>query len=313
MKLGAYKNLKVKAPDETIPEAELSRSISNMRKKNALFFHIDDRAAQIGDLVVINYDGSIHGQPFLGGKAHHHRMILGSGKFIPGFEEQIVGHFIGDVFDINVTFPTSYANPQLAGQNATFHTELVFMGYEEVPAFDDDFALNFSSFATAKELRDSLLTSLQAKKAAAEQERIQQDLLTQIITASEIPENEEILAELQEEYFEERLYDLELQGITLEDYLVRSHLTIEDIQHQCSQKARREYQQTAILHAIADAENFTVSDEDLMEAIYQLVDFHEDAAMEMWKNLEDEQRIGLELQLLCDQAMQFVLETAIYI
>ncbi len=290
MKLGIYKNLKVKGIDVTVSEAELACSITNMQRKNALFYHIDERPAKAGDVVVLNYEGLVAGKPFAGGKATHHRMVLGEGKMIPGFEDQIIGKTMGDEFQIQVRFPQDYIKRELAGREAVFATTLVFVGKEEIPVFDDDFALDFSSYRTAAELADFLKQSLEAKKEAGEYERIQTELLTQIIEGSEIPINQEIIDELSEEFFEEKLEELELQGMSLEECLKRSQQTIEDIRYQCIKKARRSYCETAVLYAIALEEGFEVYEEEL----------------------EDELD-GVELQILCDKAMELVRETAEYV
>lgn len=310
MNLGKYKYLKVKGPDTTVSEAELARSITNLQRKNAVFYHIDERPAQAGDVVVINYEGFVGGKPFLGGKATHHRMILGEGKLVPGFEEQITGKIMGDAFEIQVRFPQDYANRSLAGKEAVFATTLLFVGREEIPVFDDDFALDFSSFSTAAELSDSLVQSLAAKKEASEYERIQADLLTQIIEDTEIPVNEAVIDELQEEVFEEKLEELELQGMSLEEFLKKSHQTLEDIQYQCRKKARRSFQETAVLHAIALQEGFELSEEELEEAICEAAFYADMDPMEYFDAMDEEELTGIKLQILCDKAMELVRETA---
>lgn len=312
MKLGKYRGLVVKGPDITVAPQELERSITNMQRKNSVFIHIDDRPAQAGDVAVLNYEGFVGGQTFLGGKATHHRMVLGEGKFIPGFEEQIIGRTAGDEFDIQVLFPENYPNRQLAGKEGVFVTKLLFVGQEEIPAFDNDFALDFSTFSTAEELKESLIVNLQAKKEGAELARIQEELLTQIIEDSEIPVNEEIIDELQEEVFEEKLEDIEAQGMTLEDFLKRSHQTLEDIQYQCRKKARRSFQETAVLHAIAMEEDFEVYEEELEEAVWAEAMYEEMDPMELLESMEEEELTGIKLQILCDKAMELVKETAIY-
>lgn len=312
MILGKYRELVVKGPDVTVAPQELERSITNMQRKNSVFIHIDDRPARGGDVVVLNYEGFVGGKTFLGGKATHHRMVLGEGKFIPGFEDQIVGKNAGDVFDIQVRFPDDYPNRQLAGKDGVFATTLLFVGQEEIPDFDDDFALDFSTFSTAEELKESLIVNLQAKKEGAELERIQEELLTQIIEGSEIPVNEDVIDELQEEVFEEKLEDIEAQGMTLEEFLKRSHQTLEDIQYQCRKKARRSFQETAVLHAIAMEEEMEVYEEELEEALWEVAFYEEMDPMEMLESMGEEELTGIKLQILCDKAMELVKETAIY-
>ena len=313
MKLGTYKNLVVKRPNTEVTKAELDQSIINLQRKNGVFYHVDERPAQLGDVVVLNYEGFIDGKPFLGGKATHHRLVLGEGKFIPGFEEQILGHFMGEVFQIRVTFPMNYANSHVAGKDAIFETELVFMGWEEIPEFDDDFALDFSTFETAAELKDSLMVSLQAKKEANEEERIQEELLTQIIEDSVIPMEETLLEELAGEYFAEKEEELELQGMSMETYLKATHQTIEDIEYQCRKKARRSFEQTSVLQAIAIAEGIEVEVEELQDVIYAAAFYEEMDPMELLGAMDEEEVTGMKLQILCDKAMALVRENAVYI
>lgn len=313
MRLGKYKNIVVKGSNAEVTEAELEQSITNLQRKHSLFYHIDERPAQAGDVIVLNYEGFIDGKSFLGGKATHHRMVLGEGKFIPGFEEQILGHVMGDVFPIDVTFPEHYGNVQVAGKDAIFETELVFVGREEIPEFDDDFALDFSSFQTAEELKESLVISLQAKKQASEEERIQEQLLTKIIEDSEIPMDEEVIAELAEEYMEEKEEELELQGMSMETYLRASHQTIADVEYQCRKKARRRFAQTAVLHAIALAEGIEASEEELQDALCEAAFYADMDPIKFYETLDEEELTGMQLQILCDKAMELVRTCAEYI
>ncbi|MBQ8663830.1 MAG: trigger factor [Eubacterium sp.] len=313
MKLGTYRNLKVKGIDKTVSDVELKRSIINLQRKNALFYHIDERPAQAGDVVVLNYEGFLNGRPFAGGKATHHRMVLGEGKMVPGFEEQIVGKTMGDAFEIQVQFPLDYANSQLAGKAAVFFATLLLVGREEIPDFDDDFALDFSECTTAAEFAATLKLSLEAKKEASEYERVQADLLTQIIEVSDIPLDEDVLEELQEEVFAEKLEELELQGMSLETFLQKSHQTIEDVQYQCRKKARRSYEQTAVLNAIALEEGFDVTPEELEEAIYDAAFYADMEPLEFFDSMGEEELTGIKLQILCDKAMELVKETAEFI
>ncbi len=313
MKLGKYKGIKVKAVDLTVKEQELQRSISNMQRKNSVFIHVDERPAKLGDVVVLNYEGYVEGKPFLGGKATHHRMRLGENKFLPGFEAQIVGKTMGDVFEIPVKFPEAYANEQVAGKEALFKTELLFVGIEDIPEFDDEFALDFSSFATADELKESLFISLRAKREAAEEKRIQEELLSRIIEDSEIELSEDVLEELAEEVFEEKQIDLESQGLALEDYLKHSCQTLEDVYEQCWQKAKRSYQETTVLHGIAMKEEFEISEEELEEAVWEIAFYEGIDPRELLETMEEEELTGIKLQLYCDKAMELVRENAVYI
>lgn len=313
MKLGKYKGLEVKGPDLHISDWELNRSITNMQRKNALFYHIDERPAQMGDVVVINYKGFVDGKPFLGGKATHHRIVLGEEKFLPGFEEQIIGRTMGDHFDIETVFPADHANRKLAGKDVCYQTELLFVGREETPAFDDDFALDFSTFATAEELKESLLAGLRAKRESSEDERIQEELLTQVIEGAEIYVNEEVIGEFAKDVLQEQIEEIEANGMTLEGFLKCTHQTMEDLRDQCHKKARRNFQETVALHAIAMEEGLEISEEEINETVWKMAFYEDIDPVEMLESMEDAELTGIKLQIYCDKAMDLVRETAILI
>lgn len=312
MKLGKYKGLEVKKADLSVTQQEIEQMIRNMQRKHAVVYHIDERPAQVGDVVILNYEGFIDGASFLGGRATHHRLVLGEDKWIADLEAQIIGKTMGTSFEAVVSFPITHANQEIAGKEAVFQIDLLVVGREEIPDFDDAFAKDFSSFSSAEELRDSFCTNLIAKKEAAEEKRIQEELLSMVIADAEIPLPKDVLEELAEEIFAEKEEDLIEQGLSGEEFLKRSHQTLDGWMESCSEQARRRYQETAVLHAIAQAEGLTVSEEEMEEVICEMAFYEGMDAFEFAAQLDEDTLTGIELQILCDGAMEIVRTHAQY-
>lgn len=310
MKLGNYKGLTVQAPDLTISDKELSRSLRNLQRENAVLTHIDDRSARLGDQAIINFQGYVEGEPIPGAKGVRYPLILGSHSFIPGFEDQLTGRNIGDSFDIFVTFPENYPKPEIAGRRARFSVTLLSLGILDLPEIDDDFALDFSDFQTAEELKDALMQSLTEKKEDRENDRIQKELLTQIIESSEFTLNETIVAQIQEELILEFEEDLAAQSLTMEQFLKRTGQSIEQLQTKYEKKARRNLAETTVLHAIAESESIELTEDELEDALYNMADYYETDPYDFLQSLDPQELDGMKLELLCQKAMDFVLEHA---
>lgn len=311
--LGTYKGLEVTAPDLTITENELNHALSNLQKENAVLIHIDDRAAQIGDRAVLDFQGYVDEKPLTGAKARRYPMILGAHRFIPGFEDQIVGKNIGDTFDIFVTFPTTYPNADAAGKDARFSVTLRSLGIQELPALDDDFALDFSEFDTIDALKESLKETLEEQKEEKENERIQETLLGKIIADSRFSLNDTIVAEIEEELLAEFEEDIQAHGMSMEQFFQRTGQTPETLQAKYHEKACRQLSETTVLHAIAEQEKLTFSDDELEDAVYDMAEYYETDPLEFLQELDPQELNGLKLELLCQKAMEFVLEHAVLV
>ena len=156
VELGQYKGIEVEKQDTAATDEEVDKEIDKERESNSRSITVEDRPVQDGDMTVIDFEGFVDGKAFEGGKAEHYALVLGSGSFIPGFEEQVVGHKAGDEFDVNVKFPEEYQAEELAGKDATFKIKLHEVQYKELPELDDDFAKDVSEYDTLEELKDSI-------------------------------------------------------------------------------------------------------------------------------------------------------------
>lgn len=265
IELGEYKGLKAEKMAVKVDAAEVNAELKAMAERNARMVSVEDRAAKKGDTAVIDFEGFVDGVAFDGGKAEGHALELGSGQFIPGFEEQIIGKKIGEEFDIDVTFPEEYGAKELAGKPAVFKIKLHEIKVRELPAIDDDFAKDVSEFDTLKELKaDIKKKALDRKKKAAE-EAVENDLVNQIV--------EGIKGEIPEAMFEARLnqsveefaYRLQSQGMDFKTYLQYTNSSIDDFKATFRPQAEMQVKYRLALEKIVELEGITATEEELEE------------------------------------------------
>lgn len=270
IEIGEYKGLKAEKTAVKVDAAEVNTEVNAMAERNARMVSVEDRAAKDGDTVIIDFEGFTDGKPFEGGKSEGHSLVLGSGQFIPGFEEQIVGKNIGDEFDINVTFPEDYGANELAGKEAVFKIKLHEIKVRELPEIDDEFAKDVSEFDTLKELKaDIKKKALERKKKAAE-ETVENDLVQQIVDG--------IKGEIPEAMFENRLnqcvedfaYRLQSQGLNLETYLKYTNSNIDDFKKSFRPQAEAQVKYRLALEKIVELENITPDEKEIEEQYEKL-------------------------------------------
>lgn len=268
--LKKYKGLKAEKVKATVTAAEVNAEVKALADRNARMISVEDRAAKKGDTVVIDFEGFTDGKPFEGGKAEGHSLELGSGQFIPGFEDQIVGKNIGDQFDIDVTFPKEYGAEELAGKPAVFKIKLHEIKVRELPALDDEFAKDVSEFDTLKELKADIKKKALERKQQAAESAVENDLVNQIV--------EGIEGEIPEAMYETRLdgavqdfaYRLQSQGMDFETYLKFTGGSIDDFRKTMRPQAEMQVKYRLALEKIVELENITASEEEI-EAEYKKV------------------------------------------
>ncbi len=263
IEIGEYKGLKAEKVAVKVTPEEVEAEVNSMAERNARMVSVEDRAAQNGDTVIIDFEGFKDGVAFDGGKAEGHSLTLGSGQFIPGFEDQIVGKNIGDEFDVNVTFPEDYGAEDLAGKEAVFKVKLHEIKVRELPTVDDEFAKDVSEFDTLDELKADLEKKALERKTKAADEAVENALVQQIVDSikGEIPEAmyENRLEQLTEDY----AYRLQSQGLSLETYLKYTNSNIDEFKKSFRPQAEGQVKFRLALEKIVELENITPSDEEL--------------------------------------------------
>lgn len=265
IELEAYKGLKAERPLVKVEAAEVNAEIKSLQERNARVVSVEDRAAKKGDTVVIDFEGFKDGVAFDGGKAEGHSLELGSGQFIPGFEDQIIGKNIGDEFDVNVTFPEEYGAEELAGQPAVFKVKLHEIKLRELPVADDEFAKDVSEFDTLKELKADLKKKALDRKKKAAEEAVENILVQQIVDGikGEIPEA--MFTNRLNQSVEEFGYRLQSQGMSLDLYLQYTGSTIEQFRETFRPQAEMQVKYRLALEKIVELEGIK-ADEAAVEA-----------------------------------------------
>lgn len=274
VKIDGYKGLKVEKSVKTITDADVDADVERVRNQNARIIDVTDRAVQNGDTVIFDFEGFCDGVAFDGGKAEKFSLEIGSGRFIPGFEDQIVGKNIDEEFDVNVTFPEDYNAENLAGKPAVFKCKIHEIKGKELADLDDEFAKDVSEFDTLAEYKASIKAKLEenvSKQADSMLDNTISEKLAEILEA-EVPEAmyEHRIADMLREWEYRNRY----AGITLNDYLKYTGLTIDQFKENFRAPAEIQVKLRLALEKIAELENIEVTDTALEEQYQKLADEH---------------------------------------
>ena len=260
-----YLGIEVTKTIVPVTDEEIDREIQTVRERNARETEITDRAAEMGDTVVFDFDGYVDDKQFDGGKAENHKLKLGSGQFIPGFEEQIVGKNIDEAFDVNVKFPADYHAKELADKGAVFKCLIHSIVRDELPELDDEFAKDVSEFDTFDEYKASIKAKIEERHSRASDSEVENQLLSAL--------REKLVADIPECMFEAetenfvRDYDnnLRMQGLDLATYFKYTGMTLEKFREQMRPNAELQVKTRLALEKIAELEGVVASEEDINE------------------------------------------------
>ena len=262
VKLGEYKGLKVtKLPTEATDE-DIENELLSMQKRNSRLIDVTDRAAEMGDTATIDFEGFTDGVAFEGGKGENYPLELGSGSFIPGFEEQVAGHSIDEEFDVNVTFPEEYA-AELAGKEAVFKCKIHEIKATELPELDDEFAKDVSEFDTLDELKEDLKKKLSDSKEAKAKTDIENQLLDQVVEGMEADIPECMFAKRTDEMMQEYSYQLQNSGIDLDTYLQYMGQDKETFKASLKDGAEKQVKLSLALTAVNEEEKIEPTEEEI--------------------------------------------------
>jgi len=270
IEISDYKGIKAAKTVKDITDEDIDKQIEIVRKKNARIVSVDDRAAQLNDEVIIDFEGFFGDEAFEGGKGEDHPLRLGSGQFIPGFEDQIVGHNIGDEFDVNVTFPENYQMTDYAGKEATFKCKLKSISYEELPEINDDLVKDATEFDTVEEYRADIKTKLEDAAVKQADAAFEAALLNAIIEKVDSP--------IPNCMFERRIdtlmasfeQQLRQQGMDLDLYFQYTGMDMDSFRDTYRERAINEVKLRLALEKICEIENIEVSEEDINNGLAQL-------------------------------------------
>lgn len=308
VEISEYKGLKATRAVKPVTDEDVDAELTRLQERNGRIVTVEDRPAQDGDTAVIDFEGFVDGVAFEGGKGEDHPLVLGSGQFIPGFEEQVAGHSAGDEFDVDVTFPEDYHAKDLAGKAAIFKVKVHEVKTRELPALDDEFAKDVSEYDTLGELKADLKTKLEEKAGKAADDLVENQLIDQLV--------EGMKAEVPEAMYERRIdqdvndfaYRLQGSGLDLNTYLQYTGMDMESFRKTFRDVAERQVKVRLALEKIAQVENLQPSEEDL-EAEYKKMADNYHIELDKVKSAVSEK--DLKLDLAVEKAVQLVKDNAV--
>lgn len=267
VELGEYKGLKATKKSTKVTADEVKAELARMQEQNSTVSDVDDRAVKKNDIVVIDFEGFVDGKAFEGGKAEKYELTIGSNQFIPGFEDQIIGHKIGDKFDVNVKFPEDY-QADLASKDAVFKIKLHGIKVKEVPALDDEFAKDVSEFDTLDELKKDIKKQLEKRKNDDAENELHNTLLEEVAKGikAEIPEA--MIEKTIDDDVNEYSYRLQSQGLKFETYLKYTGMDMKGFREGFKERAETQVRLNLALEKIIEKEKIEVTEEDI-EAEYK--------------------------------------------
>ena len=303
-----YKGLKAKKKAVSVKEDEIKAELEKLQDRNSRLVTVEDRAAAEGDTVVFDFDGYVDDVAFEGGKAENHSLVLGSGQFIPGFEDQIVGKKAEEAFDVNVTFPEEYHAAELAGKPAVFKCVLHEIKTKEMPELNDDFAKDCSEFDTLDELKADIKAKLKQQKERAADEAFETELMEQLCA--------NVQGEIPNAMYENRInesvqdfgYRLQMQGLDLDTYIKYTGMDMESFRGGFREQAERSVKVRLALEKIAALENLAPSDEDVEAEFRKYADQY---SMEIEKIKSLIPDAGVRGDLAVSKAMDLVKANAV--
>lgn len=308
IELGEYKGIKYEEKGIRITQKQIDEELEKEQKKNARIVEVKNREVKEGDIVNIDFEGFVDGEAFEGGKAEGHELKIGSNTFIPGFEDQIIGHKKGDEFEVEVTFPEEYQAENLAGKDATFKVKLNSIKEEELPELNDDFAKNISEFDTLDELMEDTKEKIREKREANKRKEKEEEVLSKVVESStfEIPE---VMVDNQVEQMTKNLeHKLKHQGLDLETYLGYTGKTVDEFKESLREDAKKQVSISMVVEKIVEVEDIEATEDEIKEKMEEMAKNYKMNLEDLEKILRPADKENMALDIKYVKAVNFVLD-----
>ena len=308
--LGKYKGIKVTKQDTEVTDADIDAEIKTELNKNARVVDVTDRAVKMDDQITLDFEGFVDDKTFEGGKGTDYPLTIGSGSFIPGFEDQLVGAEIGKEVSVNVTFPEEYQEKSLAGKAATFKCTVKGIKEKQLPELNDEFASNVSEFETLAEYKESVKTKLEERKNAEAKAKKEDEAVKALIDDSEIELPEAMVETQQRQIINDFAQRMQYQGLTMEQYLQYTGTTAEKMLEQVRPQAEERIKSRLVLEEVAKAENIEVSDDEVNAELQKMADQYQMEVEKVKEILGESQIKTLREDLAVQKAAEFIVDNA---
>lgn len=310
VKLGKYKGVKVEAAEVTVTDEEVDAKIEKERENNARTIEVTDRPVKDGDMTVLDFEGFVDGVAFDGGKGENYPLTIGSGAFIPGFEEQLVGAEIGKEVEVNVTFPEDYQAEELKGRAAVFKCTIKEIKEKELPALDDEFASEVSEFDTLEEYKKDVKETLTIEKEKAARDAKEAAVIDAIIADSDMDIPEAMVTTQQKQMIDEFAQRMQMQGLSMEQYFQFTGATLDKMMEQVKPQAETRIKSRLVLEAVAAKEGIEATEEDYEEEIKTMAEVYQMEPDKIKEMLPEKSVKGIKEDIAVKKAAEFVVNNA---
>lgn len=308
--LGKYKGIKVDEADLAVTEEEINAQIEKERENSARTISVEDRPVKDGDITTLDFEGFVDGVAFEGGKGTDYPLTIGSGSFIPGFEEQLIGAELNKEVEVNVTFPEDYHAKDLAGKPATFKCKIKDIKEKELPELDDEFASEVSAFDTMAEYKEDVKKSLEMKKADAAKIAKEEAVIDAVIEDAKMDIPDAMVETEQRQIIEEFSQRMRMQGLTMEQYMQFTGMTPQALMEQTKPQALKRIQSRLVLEAVAKAEDLKASEEDYAAEIKDMSEKYQMEEDKIKEMLGEKGKKQVEEDLAIRKAVDFLVDNA---
>lgn len=310
VKLGKYKGVKVDKIETAVTDEEIDAEINKERENSARNITVEDRPVKDGDMTTLDFEGFVDGEAFEGGKGENYPLTIGSGAFIPGFEEQLIGAKIGEETEVKVTFPEDYQAEHLQGKEAVFKCTVKEIREKELPELNDEFASDVSEFETLAEYREDVKKNLEEKKVKDAKNEKEDAAVKAAVEASEMEIPEAMLETQQKQMVDEFAQRITMQGLSMEQYFQLTGTSYEQMVEQVKPQAEERIRSRLVLEAVAKAENLEVSDEEYEEELKTMADVYQMELEKVKELMGEREKKSITQDLLVRKAAEFIADNA---
>lgn len=308
--LGGYKGVEVEKKTAEVTDEEIQAELLKEQEKNSRITAVEGRAVENGDLVVLDFEGFVDGEAFQGGKGEQYPLTIGSGAFIPGFEEQLIGAEVDKEVEVNVTFPEDYQAEELKGKAATFKCTVHKIEKKELPELNDDFAKDVSEFDTLEEYKADIKKNIEESKLEDIRRDKEDAVLTKVIEDAQMEIPEAMIETQTRQMMDDFARRMQSQGLTMDQYMQFTGTSIDTLTEQMKPQALKRIQSRLVLEQIAVAENIQISDEQLFEEIKKMADMYKMDADKLKDMMGEHEKEQLKQDMAVQQAITLITEAA---
>ena len=309
--LGEYKGVAIEEFSAEVTEEEVNAEIDRERDNSARMVSVEDRAVQDGDMTELDFEGFVDGEAFEGGKSENYPLTIGSGAFIPGFEEQLIGAELNKEVEVKVTFPEDYNAEHLAGKDAVFKCTVKEIKVKELPELDDEFASEVSEYDTLEEYKANVRKGLEEKKAKQAKDEKEDAAIAAVVEKAEMEIPEPMLATEQRQMLDQFAQRISMQGLQMEQYMQMTGANRETMLEQLKPQAERKIKSRLCMEAVAKVENITVTEEEYEEEMKVMADAYQIEVDKVKEMMGEKEKKSIMADIAVRKAVEFVAQNAV--